>query len=135
MAVVTSKQEIRAIPAGRWQVDPAHSSVEFRVKHMMVATVKGRFTEFDGVIETSEDGSAQARGTVKAASADTHEPKRDEHLRSPDFFDVATYPEISFVSTGIDSTDDAGLRIRGRADPPRSDKAGRADRAASGRGR
>lgn len=113
MAVTTSKQETQAIPAGRWQVDPAHSSVEFRVKHMMIATVKGRFTQFEGVLEAGEDRSVQARGTVQAASIDTQEPRRDEHLRSPDFFDVATYPEISFLSTDILSTGDAGLRVKG----------------------
>lgn len=113
MAVTTSKQETQAIPAGRWQVDPAHSSVEFRVKHMMIATVKGRFTQFEGVLEAGEDRSVQARGTVQAASIDTQEPRRDEHLRSPDFFDAATYPEISFLSTDILSTGDAGLRVKG----------------------
>lgn len=113
MAVSTNKPETAAIPAGRWQVDPAHSSVEFRVKHMMIATVKGRFTEFEGMLDAGEDGGARARGTVQVASIDTHEPRRDEHLRSPDFFDVATYPEIAFVSTEIASAGDAGLRIQG----------------------
>lgn len=113
MAITTRKQEVSAIPAGRWQVDPAHSAVEFRVKHMMIATVKGRFTEFEGFLEAGEDGGVQASGTIQVASVDTHEPKRDEHLRSPDFFDVATYPEISFVSTEIVSTGDASLTVKG----------------------
>lgn len=133
MAVTTSKQETQAIPAGRWQVDPAHSSVEFRVKHMMIATVKGRFTQFEGVLEAGEDRSVQARGTVQAASIDTQEPRRDEHLRSPDFFDVATYPEISFLSTDILSTGDAGLRVKGELTIHGVTKPRRADRACSGR--
>jgi polyisoprenoid-binding protein YceI len=83
---------------GIWQVDPAHSAVEFQVKHMMIATVKGRFAAFQGTLEVDETGP-KVRGTIDVASIDTHEAHRDEHLRSPDFFDAATYPEIRFEST------------------------------------
>jgi polyisoprenoid-binding protein YceI len=80
------------IPAGTWAVDPSHSSVEFTVKHMGIATVRGRFREFEGRIEMGEDlASSRAYGKVKAASVDTNEPQRDEHLRSPDFVDVERY--------------------------------------------
>jgi polyisoprenoid-binding protein YceI len=103
-----------AIPTGTWNVDPAHSSVEFRVKHLGIATVTGRFREFEGTMEMRADlASSSARGVVKAASIDTNEPQRDEHLRSPDFFDVENYPEITFESTGIENVGDGVYHVSG----------------------
>ena len=89
MAASLAPNELAAapVPAGTWGIDPVHSSIEFQVKHMMIATVKGRFTAFDGTLVASDDGGLTARGTVEVASIDTHEPKRDAHLRSSDFFD------------------------------------------------
>ena len=69
-----------ALPAGTWKVDPVHSSVEFQVKHLGIATVKGLFKEFEGTLEVGP-GGAVAYGTVQTASVDTREPARDEHLR------------------------------------------------------
>jgi polyisoprenoid-binding protein YceI len=89
-----------SLPTGTWQVDAVHSSVEFQVKHLGIATVKGQFTEFAGTLEVGPENTI-AYGTVQVASVNTREPQRDEHLRSPDFFDAATYPEISFRSTAI----------------------------------
>jgi len=104
-----------ALPTGTWTVDPAHSKVGFAVKHMGIATVRGEFTEFEGTLEIGEDlSSANAYGTVKAQSVDTNEPQRDDHLRSPDFFDVAQFPELRFESTGIESLDDEEFRITGK---------------------
>src|SRR5271157_4387213 len=101
------------VPEGKWSVDAARSSVTFAVKHMMLATVKGRFREFDGILETGS-GALRATGVVEAASIDTKERVRDEHLRSsPDFFDVERYPQISFNSTQIDYLDGERLRILG----------------------
>ena len=102
------------IPTGTWAVDTAHSKIGFAVKHMGVATVRGEFREFEGTFEVDEDlSSARAHGTVKAASVDTNQPQRDEHLRSPDFFDVEQYPELSFESTRIESLDEDTVRIVG----------------------
>ena len=102
------------VPTGTWSVDPAHSKVGFAVKHMGIATVRGEFTEFEGTLEIGEDlSSARAYGTVKAASVDTSEPQRDEHLRSADFFDAETYPELKFESTEIKALDDETFRITG----------------------
>src|SRR5947209_8048706 len=102
------------IPTGTWAVDPTHSKVGFAVKHMGIATVRGEFTEFEGRLEIGEDvSSARAYGTVKAASVDTNEPQRDEHLRSPDFFDVAQYPELKFESTSVEQLDEDTFRITG----------------------
>jgi len=89
-----------AVPTGTWNVDPAHSSVEFRVKHLGSPRVTARFREFEGTMEMRGNlASSGARRVVKAASIDTNEPQRDEHLRSPDFFDVEDYPDITFEST------------------------------------
>jgi polyisoprenoid-binding protein YceI len=99
---------------GTWAVDPTHSSVEFSVKHLGIATVKGVFREFEGTLVVGEDlASATAAGTVKVASVDTNEPQRDEHLRSPDFFDAATYPELTFASSAIRPVDDEVFEIDG----------------------
>jgi polyisoprenoid-binding protein YceI len=88
------------VPTGTWNVDPVHSSVEFHVKHLGIATVKGVFKEFEGSLQVGPDG-ATASGSVKVASIDTREEKRDGHLRSPDFFDAEQFPEITFKSTSI----------------------------------
>ncbi|HEY3959397.1 MAG TPA: YceI family protein [Solirubrobacteraceae bacterium] len=101
-----------ALPTGTWNVDPVHSSVEFHVKHLGIATVKGQFKEFQGTLEVAPDGS-RAYGTVKVASVDTREPQRDTHLRSPDFFDVNQYPEIAFQSTAIRALDEDTFEIDG----------------------
>jgi polyisoprenoid-binding protein YceI len=102
------------VPTGTWTVDPAHSSVEFRVKHMMISTVRGRFGEFAATIEAAPDyHQSKVQGTVKAASIDTNEPRRDDHLRSADFFDVEHHPEISFESTGIEHLEKGNYRVEG----------------------
>ena len=104
-----------AIPTGTWTVDPAHSQVGFAVKHMGIANVRGEFTEFEGTLEIADDlSSAKAYGTVNAQSVDTNEPQRDDHLRSPDFFDVAEFPELRFESTSIEALDDEEFRITGK---------------------
>lgn len=103
----------RVVRAGEWSVDTQRSSVAFAVKHMIVAKVRGRFREFGGMLRI-RPGASEATGVVDAASIDTNESVRDEHLRSsPDFFDVERYPEISFSSTRIDYLDDGRLRIVG----------------------
>ena len=88
-----------------WKVDAAHTSVEFAVRHLMIATVKGRFAEVSGVV-TSDDRDP-ARGevdiTINAASIDTREAQRDAHLRSADFFEVEQYPTITFNSRRVDN--------------------------------
>jgi polyisoprenoid-binding protein YceI len=102
-----------AVPTGTYTVDSGHSSVEFQVKHLGIATVKGFFSDFEGSLEIAEDGTLTALGAVKAASLNTRNAKRDEHLRSADFFDVENHPEIGFRSTSIVPLDDSSYRIVG----------------------
>jgi len=101
-----------ALPTGTWTVDTVHSSVEFQVKHLGIATVKGQFKDFEGTLQVGPDGSS-AHGSVKVESVDTREPQRDEHLRSPDFFDVANYSGITFNSTAINPVDEDTFEIEG----------------------
>lgn len=102
------------IPTGTWAVDPAHSKFGFSVKHMGIATVRGEFTDFDGVLKLGDDiSTAEVSGRVDVASVDTSEEKRDGHLRSPDFFDTEAHPEMTFVSTSIEAVDDETFRITG----------------------
>ena len=87
-----------------WKIDPAHTSVEFSVKHMMITTVKGRFTDVTGdvTVDESNPSAARAQVTINAASIDTREPQRDAHLRSGDFFDVEKFPTLTFRTTRIE---------------------------------
>jgi polyisoprenoid-binding protein YceI len=103
-----------AVPTGTWSVDPSHSEIGFAVKHMGIATVRGEFTEFEGTLEIGDDlSTARAYGVVKVQSVDTSEPQRDEHLRSADFFDAGSYPELTFESTEIEPLDEETFRITG----------------------
>ncbi|MGZ6705543.1 MAG: YceI family protein [Solirubrobacteraceae bacterium] len=109
-----SATAITAIPTGTWTVDPGHSNVEFQVKHLGIATVRGAFRRFEGTLEIPSDlASAKAFGTVEVASVDTNEPQRDEHLRSADFFDAATHDKLTFASTAIRPLDEETFEITG----------------------
>jgi polyisoprenoid-binding protein YceI len=98
MSVVESARE-QLLSSGSWSVDPAHSTVEFGVRHMMIQTVHGRFRDFEGTIAAGDDPSVA--GSIKVASLETLNRERDAHLRSPDFFDAERFPEISFLSVGM----------------------------------
>ena len=84
----------------RWTIDPTHSHVEFSVRHLMIATVKGRFAEVEGTVELDEadDANVSVDVAIAAASVDTRVAQRDAHLRSPDFFDVERFPRLTFKS-------------------------------------
>jgi len=90
-------------PPGPWTIDPAHSSVAAVAQHLGISSVRGRFTEFTGRIEIApaEIEKSRVEAVIRAASIDTGNGMRDGHLRSPDFLDAETYPEITYVSTGL----------------------------------
>lgn len=98
-----------------WTIDPVHSVPEFAVKHMVVSTVKGRFTGIDGTISFDEANPERSSvvATIDAATIDTGEPQRDAHLRSADFFDVERYPHITFRSTRVERVGEDRYRIAG----------------------
>lgn len=87
-----------------WTIDSAHSEINFSVRHMMIATVRGRFEKFSGTIDFDENEPARSRVDVQIEtnSINTREPQRDAHLKSPDFFDVGNYPLMTFKSKSIE---------------------------------
>jgi polyisoprenoid-binding protein YceI len=97
-----------------WDFDLSHSSINFHVRHLMVSKVHGRFSTWSGSLELDDEDLTKSRldVTIDAASVDTKEDKRDEHLRSADFFDVATYPTLAFKSTNI-TRDGDDYRVEG----------------------
>jgi polyisoprenoid-binding protein YceI len=99
----------------RWEIDPVHSEIAFSVRHLMVATVRGRFNQFQGVIAFDPAHPEQGRVevTIEAASIDTRNEQRDNHLRSPDFLDAEQYPTITFTSRRIESSGDNRFRVTG----------------------
>jgi polyisoprenoid-binding protein YceI len=108
-----------------YQIDPAHSAAQFKVRHMMIANVKGEFTKVSGTVtyDPSDPSAAQIQATVDASSISTRDEQRDGHLKSADFFDVAKFPSITFqskevVPVGSDSFEAVGdLTIRGVTQP------------------
>jgi polyisoprenoid-binding protein YceI len=99
----------------RWQIDPKHSSLTFGVRHMMVSTVRGSVGVTGGAVELDPDRPERAKIEVVAdpATITTGEPSRDGHLRSADFFDAQSFPEIRFTSTGIAPGADGAFEVRG----------------------
>jgi polyisoprenoid-binding protein YceI len=98
-----------------WHIDPAHSHIQFSVRHMMISTVRGRFERFTGTIEADEQDPTRSRVEVQidAASIDTRTPQRDADLRGPNFLDVEKYPTITFKSKRIERLDATHGRIIG----------------------
>ncbi|MCW5850616.1 MAG: YceI family protein [Anaerolineae bacterium] len=98
-----------------WKLDPAHTHIEFAAKHMMVSTVKGQFSKFDGVIVADEANPAHSsvEVTIDAASLSTRDERRDGHLHSPDFLDVQNYPHVTFKSRQVTFSDSSHFQVVG----------------------
>jgi polyisoprenoid-binding protein YceI len=111
--VVMLRMDSAGLRVGTWTIDSAHSRVGFSVRHLMVATVHGRFTDFDGTLTVGERGLTSAAGLVRAASVATDEPKRDERLRGPSFFDTGRYPLIPFRTRRVERAGAERFRVIG----------------------
>jgi polyisoprenoid-binding protein YceI len=105
----------QAASASTWNVDPDHSSVGFSIKHLMVSNVRGNFVKFDGKVDLDDKdvSKSSVAATVDVGSINTNVQKRDEHLKSPDFFDAAKFPTMSFVSKKWTTGPKGGLKIAG----------------------
>ena len=105
-----------AASAADFKVDAAHSSLDFKVKHLSISTVSGRFGSFDGALslEPGKPETLSVRGTIDVASVDTRNEKRDEHLRAADFFDAENHPKMIFRSTAVEAGKDGAITLNGR---------------------
>ncbi len=94
---------VRPAAAAEYEIDPSHSQVLFKVKHLGISTVTGRFRDFAGTIsyDPQNPAASRASATIKTASIDTDNDRRDNHLRSADFFEAEKYPEITFAAGGL----------------------------------
>jgi polyisoprenoid-binding protein YceI len=101
--------------ASTWDIDPAHTSIEFSVRHMMVSTVKGQFEKVKGSLELDDKDVTKStvEVTIDLGSVNTHEPKRDGHLKSADFFDTAKFPTATFKSTKVQKAGKNKLKVTG----------------------
>jgi polyisoprenoid-binding protein YceI len=102
--------------AATYKLDPAHSDVGFSVKHMVISNVKGRFNKVEGSFDFDEKTSEVSKIDVKvdAASINTNDAKRDEHLMSPDFFDVKKFPDIRFTADKVKVKKDSSVKVNGQ---------------------
>lgn len=117
-----SPQQTQELPAGTWKLDPIHSTAGFAVKHMVVATFRGRFEDFDATLEVAEDGSTNLAGTVDPGSIVVKDENLAGHLQSPEFFDTERYKELRFESDSIrvegdEAVVDGRLTIKGNTHP------------------
>lgn len=99
-----------------WKIDPVHSHIEFSVKHLMITTVKGRFTGVDGTVSIDQDDLSKSDVEVRidASTIDTREPQRDAHLRSADFLDADKFPALTFTSTRVSEHKGSRFTLAGK---------------------
>jgi polyisoprenoid-binding protein YceI len=99
----------------KWEIDSSHSGIHFSVRHMVVAKVRGQFARWSGsvLVEDGDLARAKAEVIIDTSSIETGVADRDKHLKSPDFFDVAGFPEMTFKSKGVAKQSDEALRVTG----------------------
>jgi polyisoprenoid-binding protein YceI len=117
-----STSTAKALTAGTWVIDPAHSALGFSARHLMVSKVRGRFADFSGNLVINEDGTASAEAEIRVDSVTTDNEQRDGHLRTADFFHAEEFPVATFKSTGFrvngeDFVVDGDFTIRGVTKP------------------
>ena len=112
---MTATTTVEHTLTGNYTIDPSHSHIGFTARHAMVTKVRGSFNEYEGAgyFDADEPTNSKLELTIKAASIDTGNADRDNHLRSNDFFDMETHPEIRFVSTNVEGTGDDKFRVTG----------------------
>lgn len=98
----------------KWAIDPMHSEVEFKIKHLMISTVSGKFTQFAADVTASDDfTNVAANFNADVNSITTFNDQRDGHLKSDDFFNAETFPKITFNSTGLEKTSEETFKLKG----------------------
>jgi polyisoprenoid-binding protein YceI len=119
MTAPSTELSVPGYQAATWNIDPVHSEVGFSVRHMMVSKVRGRFTKFSGQIVTAEDPlQSSVTAEIDLTSINTGQEQRDQHIQSADFFEVETYPTMTYRSTGVRVEDgeyvlDGDLTLKG----------------------
>ncbi len=115
MTAVTWAGLIAPVRAAEYSIDASHSGVHFKIKHLAISTVTGRFEKFSGTFtyDPTDTPAWAATAKIEAASVNTDIEKRDDHLRSADFFSVDTYPLIEFVSTGVEKVEKESFKLMG----------------------
>jgi polyisoprenoid-binding protein YceI len=109
----TAKSTTTTTTTTKWAIDPAHSELTFKVKHLMITNVKGEFRNFDVEIDGDDFTKSPITVTIDAASISTNNDPRDRHLKSGDFFDVEKYPTLKFKSTSFKKVDDNKYALKG----------------------
>jgi polyisoprenoid-binding protein YceI len=99
----------------KWVIDPTHSEIGFKIRHLMITNVSGKFDQFEAEVETQNEdfATAQIRATIKTASVNTSNLQRDEHLRNSDFFEVENHPDILFTSQKVEKIDNDNFVLHG----------------------
>ncbi|MBC7873519.1 MAG: polyisoprenoid-binding protein [Ferruginibacter sp.] len=99
----------------KWVLDPTHSDIQFKIKHLLISTVTGQFNTFEGAIETEEDDfkTSTAHFSADINSISTNNEQRDAHLKNADFFDAATYPQLSFETERTEKVDEENYKLHG----------------------
>jgi polyisoprenoid-binding protein YceI len=115
MAVALAITVLPSMAQSTWNIDPAHSAAQFQVRHLMISNVRGEFGKMSGVVsfDGKDYSSIKAEAVIDVTSINTREKKRDDHLRSPDFFDAAKYPTITFRSKRVESIKDGSFNLVG----------------------